>query len=245
LAGGSLSRVGTATVVGLSTNANLGTLREVAGAANNLAIQTQPSATATVGVPFVQQPVIQVLDRFGNLRNAANGTADNSTLVSAARAAGSGTLQGTVNLTAMNGVVAYTNLSFNVATNITVSFSSSGLVGVTSSVIAVSQAPMPQLVAMQPTDASPGSVSGSQSGFQTLTATAPVMTGVLRVPGGMKVSFMGNKDQTYQVERTAALRSSATVWETIGSAMADNAGQGEFTDSAPLPGQGFYRVLAQ
>src|SRR5262249_35452766 len=114
LALGNLARAGTASVVGLSTNVNLGTLREVAGPANNLGIQTQPSATATVGVVFAQQPVIQVLDRFGNLRNAANGNADNSTLVSAARAAGSGTLQGTTSLNAINGVVTYTNLSFNV-----------------------------------------------------------------------------------------------------------------------------------
>ena len=47
LVAGNLARTGTASVVGLSTTANLGTLREVAGAANNLAIQTQPSARST------------------------------------------------------------------------------------------------------------------------------------------------------------------------------------------------------
>ena len=41
---------------------------EVAGSATNLVIQTQPSATATAGVPFGQQPAIEVRDRFGNLR---------------------------------------------------------------------------------------------------------------------------------------------------------------------------------
>ena len=86
---------GTASVVGLSTNANLGTLREVAGAASSLAILTQPSATATAGVPFAQQPVLQVRDQFGNLRNIANGVTD-STVVTAARGNGSGTLQGTL-----------------------------------------------------------------------------------------------------------------------------------------------------
>ena len=44
LASGYLRMSGTASVVGLSTNANLGTLREVAGAASSLAILTQPSA---------------------------------------------------------------------------------------------------------------------------------------------------------------------------------------------------------
>src|SRR5438045_7484871 len=96
---------GTATVVGMSTNSNLGNLREVAGAANTLVIQTQPSSTATAGVAFAQQPVLQVLDQFGNLRNAANGNPDNSTSVGASRGAGSGALQGTTILTAINGIV--------------------------------------------------------------------------------------------------------------------------------------------
>ena len=69
LALGNLTRSGTASVVGLSTNANLGSLREVAGSASVLAIQTQPSAAATVGEVFAQQPIIQVRDQFGNVRN--------------------------------------------------------------------------------------------------------------------------------------------------------------------------------
>jgi len=56
LATGNLTRSGTATVVGLPATVNLGTLREVAGAAKNLIIQTQPSSTATAGVAFAQQP---------------------------------------------------------------------------------------------------------------------------------------------------------------------------------------------
>jgi len=103
--------------------------------ANRLAIQTQPSSTATAGVPFVQQPVVLVQDAFGNLR-----TNDNSTVVIATRSAGSGTLQGTTNITAVGGVVTYGNLSHNAATNITIAFNSSGLLGTTSSVVAVSAA---------------------------------------------------------------------------------------------------------
>ena len=109
LASGYLRMSGTASVVGLSTNANLGTLREVAGAASSLAILTQPSATATAGVPFAQQPVLQVRDQFGNLRSAANGVT-NSTVVTAARGNGSGTLQGTLTATSTDGVVTFTDL---------------------------------------------------------------------------------------------------------------------------------------
>src|SRR5205823_12523519 len=111
LASGNLTESGTASVVGLSTNSNLGTLREVAGGATNLVIRTQPSATATAGVPFGQQPVIEIRDRFGNLRSAANGAADHSTVVTAARNAGtgSGTLQGTLTATASDGVATFGN----------------------------------------------------------------------------------------------------------------------------------------
>ena len=85
LASGNLRMSGTASVVGLSTNANLGTLREVAGAASSLAILTQPSATATAGVAFAQQPVLQVRDQFGNLRSTANGVTDSTVVTRRAR----------------------------------------------------------------------------------------------------------------------------------------------------------------
>jgi len=105
-------------------SSGFGNLNEVAGAANKFFILTQPSSSATAGVVFAQQPVLQILDQFGNLRSAANGSADNSTLVSAARAAGSGILQGTTTVTASNGVVTFVNLSHNTATNITIGFTS-------------------------------------------------------------------------------------------------------------------------
>src|SRR5207249_4263460 len=91
LATGKLFFTGT-TIFGVNSNSSAGTLREVAGAATNLVIQLQPSATATAGVPFGQQPAIEVRDRFGTLRSAANGVSDNSTVVTAARSAGNGTL---------------------------------------------------------------------------------------------------------------------------------------------------------
>src|SRR5207245_2057191 len=109
LASVNLTRSGTATVVGLPTNINMGALRAVAGVASSLAIPTQPSATATAGVAFAQQPVVQVLDQFGTLRSAANGVSD-STVVIAARSSGSGTLQGSTSMTASGGIVTFTNL---------------------------------------------------------------------------------------------------------------------------------------
>ena len=81
LASGNLFRSGTANVVGLSTNANLGTLREVPGAVSTLVVQTQPSTSATAGVIFAQQPVIQLQDQFGNF--CTNNSSATITAVSA------------------------------------------------------------------------------------------------------------------------------------------------------------------
>jgi hypothetical protein len=163
LAIGSLTRSGTATVVGMPTGVKLGLLREVPGAASSLAIATQPSATAMAGVALAQQPIIQLLDQFGNFCTN-NGT----TVVSAARGAGSGTLQGTTNLSAVAGLVTFTNLSHNVATNITLTFSASGAAGTNSSTIAIFPAAASQLVfATQPGSSTYGSALNPQPVLQS------------------------------------------------------------------------------
>src|SRR5439155_1612314 len=97
-----------------------------AGAASKLTIQTQPSPTATAGAPLAQQPVIRVEDSVGNFI-----TTDNGRVITAARSAGAGTLQGTVTATTVNGIATFANLSHNVATTITINFIASGLTGAT------------------------------------------------------------------------------------------------------------------
>jgi hypothetical protein len=118
---------GTAAMAGVRTNSNLGTLREIAGAANRLAINTEPSTLNTAGVAFPQQPIIGSFDQFGNLRGSANGNADNSTVVTAARLAGTSSLLGTLSTVCLNGLAGFTNLSYNVAETITVQFSAPSL----------------------------------------------------------------------------------------------------------------------
>src|SRR6185369_15114232 len=80
-------------------------------AASKLTIQTQPSQSALAGVVFAQQPVIRIEDQFGNLV-----ATNNSTVVTATRSAGAGTLQGATNVTSVGGVVSFANLSHQVAT---------------------------------------------------------------------------------------------------------------------------------
>lgn len=80
--------------------------------ASQLAIATQPSTTATAGVAFVQQPVVRVLDQFGNLIND-----DDTTVITAARNSGTGTddLQGTLTATVSDGVASFLGLNYQEA----------------------------------------------------------------------------------------------------------------------------------
>ncbi len=167
LASGQLTRSGTAVVTGLPTNAQMGGLTEAAGAAAGLVIYAQPSATAMAGVPFEQQPIVQVQDQFGNVRSLVNGVVD-TTVVTAARLAGSGTLHGTTSMTAVDGIVIFTNLSHNIATNITIQFSSPGVTPVTSDPIAVSEGMATRLAfTTQPGNGAAGSTLGTQPVVRT------------------------------------------------------------------------------
>src|SRR5262249_60795123 len=79
-----------------------------------------------------------------------------------ARNAGSGTLQGTLSATAVNGVATFVNLSHNVANTINLRFTSTGLTNATSSNILVSPAAFAQLQLLVPGEtAAPGTASGT------------------------------------------------------------------------------------
>ncbi len=103
--------------------------------ANQLTILTQPSLTATAGIAFAQQPTIRVEDSFGNLVSS-----DNSTFVNADIDQGSSSLSGSVDVTAKNGVVTFTNLAYPIAETITLVFSSGSLDPETSASITVNYA---------------------------------------------------------------------------------------------------------
>src|SRR5262249_14847702 len=113
---------------------------------------------AQAGVVFSPQPQVKVVDQFGTLRDT-----DSSTVVTATRLGGSGTLQGTLTRTATFGVASYTNLSHNVTGQITIQFTATGLASVTSSPILVGPGPATKLVfTTQPGSASAGFPFGIQ-----------------------------------------------------------------------------------
>jgi len=139
---------------GSLTSATSGTVAVSPAGAHHLAIQTQPSPTATAGVTFTQQPVIRVEDQFSNLRNG-----DNGTVITASRNAGSGALQGATSAAITSGVASFTNLSHNVATTLTIDFAASGLLGTTSSNVVVGPAVIASLAfVQQPGDSLAGAV---------------------------------------------------------------------------------------
>jgi hypothetical protein len=71
---------------------------------------------------------------------------DNGRIITAARGTGTGTLQGTLTATPVNGVATFANLSYNVAETITLNFTASGLTNVISANVVVSPASADRLV---------------------------------------------------------------------------------------------------
>ena len=112
-----------------------------AGGATKLTIATQPSATATAGVNFAQQPIIRIEDANGNLV-----TTDTTTVTATASV---GSLVGTTAVKAVSGLVTFTNLSYRTATTISITFTRPGLAQATSSSIVVSPAAAAQVAFIQ------------------------------------------------------------------------------------------------
>lgn len=167
---------GTATIVGLVASSDptgaggtsLGALIELVGAAKQIALVTAPPATAIAGALFAPQPVLQIQDQFGTARTAANGGADNTTVVSAALGLGAGALQGTTNRTASNGTVTYTDLACPLVQTISLIFQSGTLVPTNSGTIVVSQGQAERLMFVtQPGGAIYGSLLSPQPSVKT------------------------------------------------------------------------------
>jgi hypothetical protein len=131
-------------------------------AAHQLVVATQPSATATAGVTFATQPVIQEEDQYGNVE-----TADSSTMVTASLASGTGALQGAVTVQVSHGVATFTNLAEDSAGTISLGFTSGALQAATSSSIVVGAGTASLLVI----DRQPSTTAAAGGAF----ATQPVV----------------------------------------------------------------------
>jgi alpha-tubulin suppressor-like RCC1 family protein len=113
----------------------------VVGPAALLKFTTQPSSTATTGVNFVTQPVVQVQDSNNNLVTVANNVITLHAYQDSGctTAAGSGTLNAT-SQTAVSGLASFYNVSYTASTaaNIYLQATATGLTSACSSMISVS-----------------------------------------------------------------------------------------------------------
>src|SRR5439155_336038 len=123
------------------TGVGSNTISLSAGAATQLTLPTQPSATAQSGVAFAQQPVVQLRD------GAGNPVSESGMTVTAAIATGGGTLGGTLTAaTNGSGLASFTNLSITgAAGDRTLGFSATGLTGAVSTTITVGAGAATQL----------------------------------------------------------------------------------------------------
>ncbi len=104
------------------------------GPANQLGVTTQPSAGIASGVPFSRQPVVQLLDQYGNAVSQAN-VGVTAALVSGPTATLNGTT--TVN-TDPTGSAPFSDLSITGPNgSYTIGFSAAGLTAVASSVMSL------------------------------------------------------------------------------------------------------------
>ncbi|NOT08548.1 MAG: hypothetical protein HOP28_10125, partial [Gemmatimonadales bacterium] len=121
-----------------------------AGTATQLAITTQPSASAGSGIAFAQQPSLQLRDVSGNAVSQAAVT------VTAAIATGGGTLGGTLTAaTNASGLATFANLAISGTIGIrTLTFTSAPLTAATSANITITPGPASQLtITTQPSPA--------------------------------------------------------------------------------------------
>ena len=95
-----------ATGGGVSTTQASGPFTVTPGPAAGMRISTQPIAGAS-GSLLATQPVIQLLDGYGNVVTTGSGASSTVTVT-----ASGGTLGGTMSVTAVNGVATFTNLTF-------------------------------------------------------------------------------------------------------------------------------------
>src|SRR5207249_4254444 len=123
------------------TSVTSATVTLTAGAATQLTVTTEPSSTAQSGVPFAQQPVLQVRDASGNP------VSQSAVSVTAAIATGGGTLGGTLSAATIgSGVATFTppRRSSDLGDR-TLSFSATGLTSVTSAPVTITAGAATQL----------------------------------------------------------------------------------------------------
>ena len=164
-----------------------------AAAASKLVFTTQPTS-ATAGSVIGAPPTVTIQDNFGN--TVTSSTA--SITIAIGTNPGGGTLSGTTTKSALSGVATFTDLSINKATTgYTLTASSTGLTGATSSAFNINAGAAAALVfSTQPGNAAAGSaISGPPTitvqdsfGNPVTSSTASITVAIGTNPGGGTLS---------------------------------------------------------
>ncbi len=177
---------------GLTGESAQATITVTPAPAAALSIVTQPSATAAAGEAFSQQPVVRVLDQYGNNVLQAG------VAVSAAIASGDPALIGTATVnTDASGIATFTNLGIGGVTGSrTLVFSAAGLTSATSSAIAVSEGEPGELtVVTEPSQTKAGEAINPAPSVRLTDAYGNILVGqtvqVALTPGSAG-SFVGS-----------------------------------------------------
>ncbi|MBK9690146.1 MAG: hypothetical protein IPO73_00345 [Gemmatimonadetes bacterium] len=190
------------------------------GAAARLGLLTQPSASGASGLPFAQQPVVQVQD------SAGNPVAQGGITVGAVLATGTGTLLGTTSVVSLaSGAAPFTDLAIAGTPGArTIGFSAAGLSGVVSSTVQIGAgAPTTIAVAVQPS-------ATARSGVAL--ATQPVVQ--LRDSTGNNVALPG-------IAITANVSAGGTLAGTV-TVNTNASGAAPFTGLALIGAAGDYTL---
>ncbi len=156
---------------GALTSVDSGSFTVSPAAATQLVLSSQP-AGATAGAPFTTQPVVTVRDAFGNT------VTGNSSSVTATINTGSGSLQGTVTVAAVNGIASFSNLRIDTAGAKTLQLTDGALTSVNSGSFTVSPGAASVLaLTTQPAGATAGSVFATQPVVTVRDAYGNTVTG--------------------------------------------------------------------
>ena len=182
-----------------------------AGAASQLVVTTQPSASTVAGVAFATQPVVTIEDQYGNTVTSG---ADSTRVVTAALTTGSGTLSGTTTATAAAGVANFAgnNLSINlVGADKVLTFTTTGGVITSTTTSPAFAITFAAANAYRITDAASGSPVAGAGDQLTITLVDQF--------GNTVTSFSSDKTLTFSGLSTADNGTHPTVTDKTGSAV--------------------------
>lgn len=196
---------------GYSTNSIIQTL--AAGTGTQLAITTQPAAPAADGGTLVTQPMVAIQDQYGNAVTTATSN------IVAQVGAGAWTLGGTTTKAAVSGTATFSGLtafSTNAVIGATISFTSSGLTGVTSAPFNI-PAPIRSILGVPQSSA-----------------------------GQFVFAFTNATGLSFSVLATNHITAPIATWPVVGQAIESPAGSGNYryTDSSATNSTRFY-ILRQ